>query len=179
MVAYCLFCDTMKCEAVAEAVERRYGWRAISPKIVQRKWVKGVAHEEPHTLLPGYIFVYVDAPIEYPRATFRLDHVIRLLGDKDVSYVLQRDDDKFARMILGCGGTVGILKAYREGDRVRLAEGALGGVEGEIIKLERRKARALIRYQFAGATCTTWVGYDLIEDEQKIDLREGDGVGGQ
>lgn len=171
MFAYCLFCDTMKCREVAELVELKLNYRAIDPKIVQRKWVRGVAEEQVRTLLPGYIFVYTDEIVEYPRAAFRLDNVIRVLGDRDSNYALQGDDLTFARMLWDCGGTIGILKAYQEGDRVKLVPGALGGVEGEIIKLERRKGRALIQYQFAGTTCTTWVGYDLIEDNDRVDLK--------
>lgn len=174
MYAYCLFCDTVKCEELAERIRRECGWEAINPRIVQRKWVKGVAFEEIKTLLPGYIFVYTEAMIPYPRAAFRMDYVIRLLGDEGSNYTLVGDDDRFARMLYNCGGTIGILKAYQEGDRVRLVEGALGGIEGEIIRLERRKGRAQIRYQFAGSTCTTWVGYDLIDDQEKIDLKNED-----
>ena len=172
MYSYCFFCNTVKCALVATAIRQKFDYVAFSPKIVQRKWVKGVAFEEIKTLLPGYIFVYTEAMIPYPRAAFRMDYVIRLLGDEGVVGALVGDDDRFARMLYNCGGTIGILKAYQEGDRVRLVEGALGGIEGEIIRLERRKGRAQIRYQFAGSTCTTWVGYDLIDDQEKIDLKK-------
>lgn len=172
MYAYCLFCDTVKCEAVVELIERKYDYRAVSPKIVQRKWVKGTAYEEVKTLLPGYVFVYAEGEIEFPRAAFRLDNVIRVLGDADANFALVGDDLKFARMLYDCGGTIGILKAYQEGERVRLVEGALGGIEGEIIRLDRHKGRAQIQYQFAGAAYKTWVGYDLIENPVKIDLKE-------
>ena len=179
MYAYCLFCDTVKCGEVAGLIERKLNFRAIDPKIIQRKWVKGVCEEQTRTLLPGYIFVYTDAPVEYPRAAFRLDNVIRVLGDRDSNYMLLGDDLTFARMIWDCGGTIGILKAYREGETVKLVPGALGGVEGKIVKLDRRKGRAKIEYQFAGTTCTTWVGYDLIEDNDKVDLKDQGAGGGQ
>ena len=172
MYAYCLFCDTVKCREVVEQIERKLSYRAIHPKIIQRKWVKGICEEQVRTLLPGYVFVYADAPVEYPRAVFRLDNVIRLLGEQESNFTLLGDDFTFAKMLWNCGGTIGILKAYQEGDRVRLVPGALGGIEGEIVKLERRKGRAMIQYQFAGTTCTTWVGYDLIEGNDRVDLKE-------
>ena len=165
MYAYCLFCETMKCDAVAGHIQRKYGYRAISPRIVQRKWVKGVPHEETRPLLPGYVFVYADAPVEAPRAALRLENVLRLLGDPDAGYALAGDDLRFARMLLDCDGTVGILKVYREGDRVKLAPDALGGIEGEIIRLDRNKGRAEIRYYFAGTACHVWVGYEMIEGQ--------------
>ena len=172
MYAYCLFCDTVKCRDVVEQIERKLGFKAIDPKIIQRKWVKGVCEEQVRTLLPGYVFVYADVPVEYPRAAFRLDNVIRLLGEQESNFTLLGDDFTFAKMLWNCDGTIGILKAYQEGDRVRLVPGALGGIEGEIVKLERRKGRAMIQYQFAGTTCTTWVGYDLIEGNDRVDLKE-------
>jgi len=172
MYAYCLFCDTVKCKDVVEQIERKLSFKAIDPKIIQRKWVKGVCEEQVRTLLPGYVFVYADAPVEYPRAAFRLDNVIRLLGEQESNFTLLGDDFTFARMLWNCGGTIGILKAYQEGDRVRLVPGALGGIEGEIVKLERRKGRAMVQYQVAGTTCTTWVGYDLIEGNDRVDLKE-------
>lgn len=171
MYAYCLFCDTVRCREVVERVERKLNYRAIDPKIVQRKWVKGTALEQLRTLLPGYVFVYTDVPVEFPRAAFRLDNVIRVLGDRDANYTLQGDDLAFAEMLWNCGGTIGILKAYQEGDRVKLVPGALGGVEGEIVKLDRRKGRAMIQYHFAGTLCSTWVGYDLIEGNDRVDMR--------
>lgn len=174
MYAYCLFCETVKCEDVAENIRRRYGYKAFSPKIVQRKWVKGMAYEETKTMLPGYIFTFTDAPVEFPRTVFRLDFVIRVLGDRDVNYTLMGDDYRFAMMLYQNDGTLGILKAYQEGDRVKLVEGALGGIQGEIIKLDRRKGRAQIRYRFAGTDCTTWVGYDLIDGNDKVDLKEAE-----
>lgn len=170
MYAYCLFCDTMKCREVAEHIRIRFGYETIDPKIIQRKWVKGTAHEAVRTLLPGYIFVYADEKLEYPRETFRLDSVIRLLGDRDEGYTLQGDDLRFARMLRECGGTIGILKAYKEGDRVKLVRDALGGVEGEIVKLDRPKGRAQIQYRFAGTICKTWVGYDLIDGNDRVEL---------
>ena len=49
-----------------------------------------------------------------------------------------------------------------------LVEGALGRFEGEIIKLDRPKGRALIQYQFDNAVYKTWVGFDMIDDPVTI-----------
>ena len=60
-------------------------------------------------------------------------------------------------------GTLGILKAYQEGDRVKLDSHLYHGFEGEIIRLDRRKGRAQIRFDFDGREQKVWVGYDLME----------------
>ena len=168
MYSYCLFCNTQKRAEVAELLKRRNGWVTLCPRIVQRKWVKGTAFEEVHDFLPGYLFVYTREPIDNPRALRRWDHVLRCLGDPEMGYVLQGGDLAFAEMLYQNDGTIGILKAYHEGDRVKLAKGALGKFEGEIIKLDRVKGRAQIQYQFDGAVYKTWVGLDMIDEPVKL-----------
>ena len=68
------------------------------------------------------------------------------------------------------------MKTYREGDRVRLARDMLGDFEGEIIKLDRRKGRALLQYSFDGNSYKVWVGYEMIEEEVAVDREFTAGV---
>ena len=93
---------------------------------------------------------------------FRLEDVYRVLGERDEGYCLTGADLAFARMLHDCGGTIGVLKTYKEGDKVKLAEGAMGGVDGEIIKLDRR-GRALVRFGFDGSAIQSWVAIEMIE----------------
>lgn len=167
MYSYCFFCNTVKCALVAAAITQKFGYAAWSPKIVQRKWVKGQCHEEIRDYLPGYVFVYTEAPIEDFREIRIMEGVLRFLGQRDDGYRLAGDDARFAEMLYAHGGTIGIMKTYREGDRVKLARDMLGGFEGEIVRLDRRKGRALIQYNFDGNSYKVWVGYEMIEDDEK------------
>ena len=162
MNAYCLFCNTMKRDEIAGAIERSRGYHVIAPKIIQRKWVKGTPCDVEHDYLPGYLFIYSEAPIEDFIALMRMGDVYRILGDRDSGHRLSGSDLAFAEMLLKCNGVLGAVKAYKVGDRVKLAEGALGGVNGEIVKLDRR-GRALIQFSFDGVVYNTWVGYELID----------------
>ena len=63
MHCYCMYCTTAKCEFVAESLTAMGFGRAIMPKIVQRKWVKGTAREEVHSYLPGYVFLFSETPL--------------------------------------------------------------------------------------------------------------------
>jgi transcription antitermination factor NusG len=96
-----------------------------------------------------------------------MEGVLRFLGQRDDGYRLMGDDKKFAEILHSHNGTIGIMKTYREGDRVKLARDMMGGFEGEIIKLDRRKGRALIEYNFDGNCYKVWVGYEMIEDDEK------------
>lgn len=170
MYAYCFFCVTVKCEMIASAIHQRFGYTAYSPRIVQRKWVKGVCQEEVKPFLPGYVFVYAEEPITEFREINMMDGVGRCLGQREDDFLLQGDDLRFAEMLYAHGGTIGILKTYKEGDRVKLAKNLLNGFEGEIIRLDRRKGRAQVQYSFDGSTYKVWVGYEMIEDDTVIDI---------
>lgn len=164
---YCIFCVTVKCETIASAIRQKFGYIAYSPRIVQRKWVKGVCLEEVKPYLPGYVFVYAEQPITQFREIRMMEGVGRYLGQREDDYRLTGNDRSFAEMLYAQNGTIGIMKTYKEGDRVRLAKSMLGGFEGEIIKLDKRKGRALLQYSFDGNSYKVWVGYELIEEDEK------------
>jgi len=84
MYAYCLFCETEKCDFVAHAVKQVYNCEAISPKQIQHTWDKGQYVNREHKLLPGYVFLYSEEPLDQPQDIRRnLDRVIRGLRGTD------------------------------------------------------------------------------------------------
>lgn len=72
-------------------------------------------------------------------------------------------------MLHDCGGTIGVLKTYKEGDKVKLVVGAMSGVNGEIIKLDRR-GRALVR--FDGVAMQSWVAIEMIDGSAETMISE-------
>ena len=167
LYAYCIFCNTVKSDLDATVITQKYGYTAFSPKIVQRKWIKGKCFEEVKPYLPGYVFMYVEKPITQFREINILDGVLRFLGQRENGFQLTGDDRRFADMLYLQGGVIGIVKTYKEGDRVPIAKDLMGGFEGEIIKLEKRKGRCLVQYNFDNNTCQMWVGYDMIKDDMR------------
>lgn len=168
MIAYCIFCNTVKRDLLAVAIHQKFGYIAFSPEIVQRKWIKGHCFEERKPYLPGYVFIYSEEPITRFREIWQMEGMLRFLGERDEGYRLMGDDRKFADMLYAKGGVIGIMKAYKEGDRVKLAKDMLGGFEGEIVKLDRRKGRAQIQYNFDNNSYKVWVGYEMIEDDAPL-----------
>ena len=156
MHAYCLFCETRKCESIAGQIETRLGYRSFSPRIIQRKWVKGVAQEESHSWLPGYIFVYTEEPVP-PR--FRIDGVLRVLGNAELS----GNDLEFAQMIYEKKGVIGTIRLVEEGDRCKVADPAWQGMSGTVVKLDRGRKRCCVEFHFDETQWRVWVGYELVE----------------
>lgn len=167
MYAYCIFCNTVKSELAATYINQKYGYTAFYPRIVQRKWIKGKCFEIVKPYLPGYVFMYTEKPIERFREINILDGVLRFLGQRDNGFQLRGNDRMFADMLYMQDGVIGIVKTYKEGDRVKIAREMMGGFEGEIIKLEKRKGRCLVQYTFDNSTYRMWVGYDMIDDDMR------------
>ena len=166
MNVYCLFCETGKCGGVAKTAEDLFLCRAISPKQVQHTWSKGKPFDIVHDLLPGYVFLYFNH--EKPDVTrlWKLNGVIRCLSDTDGRCELAGSDEGFALSLLNCNGVIGKTQVYREGDRIRICEGAFEGVSAEIVKVDRRRSRMMIRIPFANRDVQTWVEYEIIEPEK-------------
>ena len=155
MHAYCLFCETQKCPVIARLIERVRGIRCISPQIIQRKWVKGKAEEQPHTMLPGYIFLYPDAPLERP---VWYPGVIRTLGRDE----LQNEDLAFATMIRNHDGVIGTIPLIETGDRCTVADPLWQQMEGKVIKVDRGRKRCCVEFTFDRVRRTVWLGYELV-----------------
>ena len=148
MYAYCLFCETQQCRTIAVTVEKVYHYRCISPQIIQRKWVKGVATEEVHNWLPGYVFVFTEEPI-YPR--LGINGIIRWLGAGE----LKDTDLAFAEMLLN-----------RNGDRCQISDPMWEGMQGTIVKLDRGRKRCCIEFEFDDLKRQVWVGYDIVKKKR-------------
>ena len=155
MHAYCLFCETQKCAFIAQLIEDRYGIRCISPRIIQRKWVKGFCEEKQHSWLPGYIFLYAEDAV----AEFKMPGVIRWLGNGE----LQDKDLAFALMLYERNGVMGIIRLAEVGDRCVVNEPLWQRMEGRVIKIDRGRKRCCVEFSFDNAQMSAWVGYELVQ----------------
>ncbi|MBQ9197854.1 MAG: hypothetical protein IJ157_11540 [Clostridia bacterium] len=162
MYAYCLFCQTQKCGAVAQRLEKRGMLRAFSPRIIKRQRVKGINQDALYDLLPGYVFAYSEEQLT-SFDTFRgIEGIIRRLGDPENQYTLTGADLNFAMNLFRKDGTVGQITVFKIGDTVRLDDPLFNGCQGKITQIDYRKQRARVEYRFAGMNCFTWVACELV-----------------
>ena len=164
MHAYCLFCETAKCNFVAAAAIQRFGCQALYPKQIQHTWSKGKMVDISHDLLPGYVFLYAENEPLVPSALHSLQGVIRCLKNSDGQYELTGEDERFALMLLEKGGVIGKTKVYREGQRIHICKGVYEGLETRILKVNHRNQRMQIEIPFANMLVKTWVEYEIVED---------------
>ena len=167
MKTYCLFCETAKCDSVVRAAMQKLSCRAISPKQVQHTYSKGSMTDIVHDLLPGYVFLYCDGEDLDFTAVRSIQGVIRCLSDTEKQYRLTGSDEQFALMLLNKNGVIGKTQVYREGQMIRICEGAFEGLETKILKVNHRNMRMLIEIPFAGRPVRTWVEYEIVKSAEQ------------
>ena len=167
MYTYCLFCDTVKCRAVANAVMQRIPCRAIYPKQVQHTWSHGKMVDIEHDLLPGYVFLFSEERLVDYDTFAGIDGVIRRVGRTETGYELEGADRDFAFGLLEKDGKVGALKMVKVGETVRLEDSLFDGSEGVVTKIDYRKERARVDFKFEGNDCHAWVAVDGIRPLKK------------
>ena len=172
MYAYCLFCETQKCERIAQIIQSVYGIRCIFPRIIQRKWVKGQCLEEPHQWLPGYIFLYSEEPIV---PYFPVAGIIRWLERSE----LKGRDYAFAETLYRQNGVMGTVRLAEVGDRCKIADPVWENMSGTIIKLDRSRKRCCIVFEFDKTKRSVWVGYELIRPDTAEDGEAGERTDGE
>ena len=160
MYAYCFFCETQRCQVIAELIRKNYGYTCFAPQIIQRKWIKGLPNEELHDWLPGYIFVYSDEKIN-PR--FPVNGIIRCLGNEE----LHGQDREFAEMLYQKNGVIGSVALVQEGDRCFVADPSWQGMQGTVIKMDRGRRRCCLEFVFDDIRRTIWVGYELLNPKNE------------
>ena len=162
MYVYCLFCQTQKAKYVVYALEARGFLRVFTPKIIRRQRVRGKNVDGLYDLLPGYVFVFSEEKLEDLRLLGGVTGVIRRLGSPEDQYALTGADRDFALNLDRKGGVVGQVTLFKVGDAVRLDDPLFNGCAGRITRIDHKKGRARVDYQFAGMSCHTWVACETV-----------------
>jgi transcriptional antiterminator NusG len=116
----------------------------IVPRRLMNERVQGNYHKVERTLFPGYVFLktFLNAKTYY--ALTNIPGVIRLIGEPQ-----QEEMDRVLRLTTE-SDLIGISKVFSEGNNVKVISGPLLGMEGQIIKLDKRKGRAKVNMSLFG-----------------------------
>ncbi len=162
MFTYCLFCETTSCIYLTRIAEAILPCRAIQPKQVQHRLKKGVVDDIIRDFMPGYIFLYFEEdPFPGIMRMQSIPGAHHFMGAGENKYVLTGRDEQFALMLLEKNGMIGKMQVYEEGQILRLTKSDLDIFDIEILKVDRRKCRMKIQFNFADNPVTTWIEYDI------------------
>lgn len=174
---YVLFVVTGQEDNVKERLYYRFknteqNIQFIVPRIVKPERKQGIVREVEKTLLPGYVLIEGDIGVDEYYKLKNVPGLVKLLrpekimtratGLDEVKEIYENPDKFFEMipeeeiallgMILRDGETIGVSTIeYGEGDKVRVIDGPLFGMEGVISKVDRRKRRAKVRLTILGA----------------------------
>lgn len=116
----------------------------IVPRRLMNERVQGSYHKVERTLFPGYVFVktFLNEKTYYDLTN--IPGVIKHLGEPQ-----QEEMDRILRLTHD-SDLIGISEVFREGNTVKVLNGPLYGMEGQIIKLDKRKGRAKVNISLFG-----------------------------
>jgi transcriptional antiterminator NusG len=150
--------------------------RAVYPEVVfpiyfpkRRIDIKrqGLISQSTTAVFPGYLFVEIDEEENihrYQWAFRRTDGFLRFLkSNQDISPMTGRDLEVALHFIKNVGPVAGKSRVYfNENSRIVVVEGPMMGLEGRIIKVDKRKRRAKIKLDLYNDSFSIDLGFEVI-----------------
>jgi transcriptional antiterminator NusG len=129
---------------------------------------RGKVTQSTAAIFPGYIFLEIapeDSILKYHWSFRRTDGFFRFLTSNQNSQPLEdRDLETVLHFITKAGPLAGISKVYfNENSRIVVLEGPLAGLEGSIVKVDKRKGRAKIQLDLYDESFTIDLGFEVIQ----------------
>jgi len=118
-------------------------------------------------VFPGYIFIEAESTEQihvYQWDFRRTKGFFRFLtSNQDITPLKERDLELVLHFINNNGSIAGKSKVYfNENSRIVVLEGPLSGLEGRIVKVDRRKCRAKIMLDLYNDSFTIDLGFEVI-----------------
>ena len=131
---------------------------------------KGHTHKGLKSIFPGYLFLEADEIDADTFQEFRHIHFFnRFLKADDKIYPLPLDEAKKIYELAKYGRVIGQSKVvYNEQDRIVVIEGPMKGLEGQIVKVDRRKKRAKVRLSLYNNAYLIDFGFELLEGAEGV-----------
>jgi transcription termination/antitermination protein NusG len=116
-------------------------------------------------IFPGYLFIQVDGiPGELFSALRGTAGFLRFLRSNDDIVPMNRRDEDVLAHFLGFGEVVDrSVVFFDENRKVQVLSGPLKGLEGRIIKVDRRKGRARVKLSLYEDSFAVDLGFELLE----------------
>jgi transcriptional antiterminator NusG len=115
-------------------------------------------------LFPGYLFLRAEDFDDVPwRALNSLPDFVRFLPSNDRIVPLDEHDQATLSHFLSFGEVVDrSVVTFDENRRIRVVSGPLQGLEGRIVKVDRRKGRAKVRLDIYADAFEIDFGFDIL-----------------
>lgn len=163
---YVLFVNTNQEEKVKRILEKEMeeGYKFIVPTRELRERKKGEWHYVRKKLFPGYVLIKTSMNIENYYKFKKIPGIIKLLRNEEEILTVSEKELKVLQMLLNnTENNIGISTIYRDKDNIRIISGPLLGLEGQIIKIDSRKGRAKVNFNFMNEVRILELGIESVE----------------
>lgn len=159
----CMFCETGREDAVAAYINHRYPQiEALPVAQMKHKSQNGQRSYVRHIMLPGYIFFKTRESM-LPLELTRIPGVFRVLYAEGREWQLKHENRAFAKWVYDCSGLIDVSKVYVEGEAVRIVDGPLRDIQGNILKVDKRNRNCLVGLRFNDNLFRVWMAFDYIQ----------------
>jgi transcription termination/antitermination protein NusG len=150
----------------AKSLEQKYRGTFLLPRRSLRIRRKGQWREAPAVIFPGYVFLQME---EDPNALYwdvkELPGFIRFLKNNRNIIPLEGKDRDILVHFLSFGEVVNRSEVYFKQDKkMAVKSGPLMGLEGLIVKVDRRKKRVKLRLEMYRESYLVDFGYEDLRD---------------
>lgn len=126
---------------------------------------RGKYHMVRKPLYPGYIFLEAACdPEDLPSLTRSVPGALRFLQSNQDITALQLEEEEVFRKLLRCGPKIPRSKVRLIPDQpIQVVDGPLKGMEGTIVRIDKRRERVSIRLTMSNKPFTLNLGIEIIE----------------
>ncbi len=162
----CVACTAGTEAAFAASMRWQTDICALFPVFEREEHKNGAWAVKAYPLLPGYVFLYADRPIDVRRMQGR-KHVKRVLQYGDGETNLRGEDRNFAEWVYRYNGRIALSRAWLVGDQTQIIDGPLKEYEGVIKKINRQRRSALVEIHIGQQARDVWLSF------QWMTMRDG------
>ena len=131
----------------------------------------GIMRQSTKAVFPGYIFIEADGQdiLDRQWTLRRTTGFYRFLrSNQDISPLSDRDLELALHFIKRAGPVAGVSRVYfNENSRIVVAEGPLAGLEGRIIKVDKRKKRAKVKLCLYDDSFAIDLAFEVMDELRK------------
>lgn len=131
----------------------------------------GIKRKIVSSIFPGYVFIEADKiPYTDTRIIRQFPGFCRFLKNNNDIKPLSLEEKSLIKRLKVGGNIVGISRVFfNDNDRIQIVSGPMKGLEGKIIKVDKRKNRAKIELVLYENSFPIDFGFDLIEQMPKTE----------
>ena len=161
--AYCLFTLQGLELNIADELNNNYERCLATPLTkMSHRSRKGRKYDVQEVLLGGYIFVFLEKGRDINKIKSSKNY-FRILSRQNEDGKLYGRDLDYANWVLEVEGLLSVSEAIKLNGKVKIINGPLKNLEGNIIEYSKRNRNCKIEIEFLGQTINTWLPFEWID----------------